>query len=85
MYFGKKITAALKVALYGFIRDSFDLFRSMVFDETFSFFYNCKSRRLLGTVRCILERTRRPQKMLKCDSGAPTGGGGEAPHSLDKI
>lgn len=47
MYFGNKITAALKVALCGFIRDSFDLFRGMVFDETF-FFYNCESRRLLG-------------------------------------
>lgn len=38
MYFGKKITAALKVALSGFIRDSFDLFRGLVFDENVSFF-----------------------------------------------
>lgn len=78
MYFGKKITAALKVALCGFIRDSFDLFRGMVFDETsFIFFTTVRVEDYL--VLYFGKKTVAAKKKLKCDSGTPTGGGKPPP------
>lgn len=67
MYFGKKITAALKVALCGFIRDSFNIFRGMVFDETFHFFITVRIEDYLVLSDVFWKENGGRKKMLKCD------------------